>query len=330
MNKDFSDAISLDDVAPDAVALVEAFRTNVGVSFQDAPLTEVRANYLKSCAINGLKKQDVGSIKTLEFPVENGFAALRIYRASGLPADQKTPLTFFIHGGGWVIGDLDSHDSLCRYLANHTQSTVVAVDYRRAPEYKFPIPLNDCRDALTYVMVHADEWQLDLSTAVIVGDSAGGNMATVLANQHDYRPEGMKFAAQVLFYPVTDLTAGTTSYQNITSGFALTAESMYWFREMYTSPGTDLTDELLSPLLRKDRSIQPSMFIVTVGLDPLADEGIEYAARAARSGTRVIHHHLPKHMHGIFTAAGKIDTGRELLEKAASFINAVQQPIDVR
>ncbi|WP_296254292.1 MULTISPECIES: alpha/beta hydrolase [unclassified Pseudomonas] len=317
-----SQAIALEQVAADAADLVRAFRANGEVSFQDVPLANARANYLKACAANGVIPEAVAEVKTLEYPVDKGSAALRVYRPASSAAYAVTPLVFFIHGGGWVIGNLDSHDSLCRSLANQSGASVVAVDYRLAPEQQFPVPLNDCLAALRFVRDNAGELRLDPTNAVVAGDSAGGNMATVLANHPEYQLQGIGFRAQVLFYPVTDLTASHGSYQRISQGFPLTAKSMYWFREQYLPTGQDPTDARLSPLLHAAERVQPDLFIATVGLDPLADEGIAYAAAAARAGTAVVHHHLPRHAHGLLTSAGKIETGRRLLTQAADFIAA--------
>ena len=320
--------VPLDQVAPDLAPLLAAFRAAGAVSLQDLPLREVRANYLKSCKANGLPWQEVAAVDTIECPVEDGSSiGLRLYRGHGIPADKASRVIFFIHGGGWAIGNLDSHDPLCRTLANHTASTVIAVDYRLAPEYKFPTPLNDCRDALAYIVARAAQLELDVSQMVVTGDSAGGNMATVLANRTDYRPAGFLFAGQVLLYPVTDLACTGASYARITSGFPLTAATMHWFRDLYLDADADVGNDLLSPLRAASEQPQPPMFIVTAGLDPLADEGIAYAAKAARAGTRVIHHHLPNHMHGIFTSAGKVETGRTMLEVAARFVRALWQGI---
>jgi acetyl esterase len=313
-------AIALEQVAADAVDLVRAFRANGEVSFQDVPLADARANYLKACAANGVSHEAVAEVQTLEYPVAQGTACLRLYRPASSAREAVTPLVFFIHGGGWVIGNLDSHDSLCRSLANQSKASVVAVDYRLAPEQQFPVPLDDCLAALRFVRDNASALLLDLTNAVVAGDSAGGNMATVLANHPAYQLEGIGFKAQVLFYPVTDLTASHGSYRRINQGFPLTAKSMYWFREQYLPAGQNLGDARLSPLLHAEGRVQPDLFILTVGLDPLADEGIAYAATAARAGTAVVHHHLPRHAHGVLTSAGKIETGRRLLTQAAEFI----------
>lgn len=312
-------AVPLNEVAADAVDLVRAFRDNGEISFQDVPLAAARANYIKACAANGFPAQAVAEVYTLDYPVAGGTAALRVYRPAGTPAQAMTPLVVFIHGGGWVIGDLDSHDGLCRTLANQSAATVVAVEYRLAPEHRFPVPLQDCAGALRYISTHAEQLKVDPGRTLLAGDSAGGNMATVLANDPDSQTLGLNIKGQVLFYPVTDLSASQPSYRRITCGFPLTANSMHWFREQYTGPVADLNDARLSPLLHAEGLRQPPLFILTVGHDPLADEGIAYAAAAARAGTLVEHVHLPAHAHGLLTSAGKIATGQRVLTQAARF-----------
>ncbi|AVD90899.1 alpha/beta hydrolase [Pseudomonas sp. SWI44] len=309
----------LNEVAADAVDLVRAFRDNGEISFQDVPLAAARANYIKACAANGLPAQAVAEVYTLDYPVAGGSAALRVYRPAGTPAQAVTALVVFIHGGGWVIGDLDSHDGLCRALANQSAATVVAVEYRLAPEHRFPIPLQDCAEALRYIANHAEQLKVDPGRTLLAGDSAGGNMATVLANDPESQTLGLNIKGQVLFYPVTDLSASQPSYQRITRGFPLTANSMRWFRAQYTGPLTDWREAHLSPLLHAEGRRQPPLFILTVGHDPLADEGIAYAATAARAGTYVEHVHLPAHAHGLLTSAGKIATGQRVLTQAARF-----------
>lgn len=320
MSESIAEPIALGQVAADAVGLIQAFRANGEVSFQDVPLMDARANYLKACAANGLEPQAVADIRTLDYPVASGTASLRVYRAAGTPAQLVTPVVVFIHGGGWVIGDLDSHDSICRSLANQTSATVIAIQYRLAPEHRFPVPLEDCLAAIRYIASQALELKIDPMRALIAGDSAGGNMATVLANDPACQASGLTFKGQALFYPVTDLTASQPSYQRITCGFPLTARSMHWFREQYTSPGQDWHDARLSPLLHAEGRKQPPLFILTVGHDPLADEGIAYASAAARSGSEVVHVHLPGHAHGVLTSAGKMETGRRVLAQAAQFM----------
>lgn len=315
-------SVSLDEVADDAVELIRTFRDNGSISFQDLPLERSRAAYLASCRANGLPSAEVGDVETLSCPVAGGEIAIRLYRPPGMLADAVLPLVLFVHGGGWVLGDLDTHDPICRTICRDTGLIVAAIDYRRAPEHPFPVPAEDCRQAVAWLADQAGVLNLDVSRAIVFGDSAGAGIATWLASPNALLPAALNICGQVLLYPVTDLSAEWPSYTRLTAGFPLTASSMRWFAGLYVAPGTDRTDPRLSPLLGAERR-QPPLFIVTVGLDPLCDEGIAFAAAASRGGTHVEHHHMPRHAHGLFTSAGRIATGARLLHRACAFIEDI-------
>jgi acetyl esterase len=308
--------IPLSSVAPDARGSIQMFRDNGEISFQDVPLEQARENYLRACAAYGLPRLDLPLVRDHSLPSRDGALRVREYRSG---AQGKAPAILFLHGGGWVIGDLETHDGLCRLLAKESQATVFAVDYRLAPEHPFPGPLDDCIAALQWLSSNADALGVDLSRLGLAGDSAGGNLAAVLANEDRLRPEGCSPRAQALFYPVTDLRCKTSSYRRIVSGFPLTAASMRWFRDHYVGSEGAFDDPRLSPLLAPRLSRAP-LFLLSCGLDPLADEGVAYAARAIEGGGRVEHHHLPAHAHGILTSAGRIETGRTMALRAAQFL----------
>lgn len=316
--------VPLSSIAPDARDLIQAYRESGEISFQDVPLATARENYLRGCEANGLPRADCAVVRDHEVPVPGATLRVREYRRD---ASGKPPAVLFMHGGGWVIGNLDTHDAICRTLARESGAAVYAVDYRLAPEHPFPTPLDDCAAALRWLVDHAASLDVDVSRLGLAGDSAGGNLAAVLANTQVLLPRACIVRAQVLFYPVTDLRGETASYQRIVAGFPLTANSMHWFRDHYLRPGTSLDDArfpslfspLLSPLLAP-RPSNASLFLLSCGLDPLADEGVAYAARAIAAGARVEHQHLPAHAHGIITSAGRIDTGRVMLIRAAAFL----------
>jgi len=313
--------IPLEAVASDAVELIAAFRDTGGTSFGSAAVAEARDSYLASCRRNGVPNEAVDHVEDLVCPVVGGTITVRRYAA--LPPSGDAAIVF-LHGGGWALGDLETHDPICRYLATATGLPVFAVDYRRAPEHRFPIPLDDCAAALRFVAEHAAGLGAESRRLVIVGDSAGGNLAAVLANDPAMAVEGTAFLGQVLLYPVTDLSSESASYARIAEGFPLVAESMRWFADLYLADDSDPADPRLSPL-RLDRPVAPPppAFIVSLGLDPLGDEGIAYASHLARHGGHVEHHHLPRHAHGIFTSAGRIPTGRRMLDRAVAFIQEV-------
>lgn len=309
--------VPLDEVAEDARPLVKAFRDAGEVSFQDVPLAQSRANYRAGCAANGIDPAPVAVIRDHGVTVGGGEILIREYRPTA--GAEVLPAALFVHGGGWVIGDLETHDRICRHLSAHGGRAIFAVDYRLAPEHPFPVPLEDCGTALAWLVAAADDLRVDRASIAGVGDSAGGNLVAVLANDPGLRPQGFDFDRLVLLYPVTDLRRGTPSYGRVTAGFPLTAAAMAWFIDHYLPQGVDPSDPRLSPLLAPALSLRP-LFIVSCGLDPLSDEIVAYAGAAAQAGAPVEHHHLPGHAHGLFTSAGKIATGEWMMGRVAEFL----------
>jgi acetyl esterase len=311
----------LSDFHPEAAKLIGAFRENGSVSFQDLPLAESRAAYELSCARNGLPRRELASVESLRVPTPGhdvDGVPVRVYRPQAGGKGQA-PCIVFIHGGGWAIGSLDTHDPICRELAYASGATVVAVDYRLSPEHRFPAPLEDCAAVLKHLFANAGQYGIDSARLAVVGDSAGGNMAAVLAlmSRDGTLPP---LQAQVLLYPVTDLAAESASYARVITGLPLTAASMQWFRNQYLSPSQDAADWRVSPLRAESAAGLAPAFVVTVGHDPLADEGIAYAGRLASAGTAVVHHHLPGYAHGLFTAGGVISAAGPLLGAGAAFM----------
>ena len=220
-----------------------------------------------------------------------------------------------------MIGSVDTHDGICRHLARHGGCAVASVEYRLAPEHRWPVPLDDCERALDYLAANASALAIDASR-MILGDSAGGNMATLIANAAS--AAGPAIIGQVLFYPVTDLTASLPSYQRIQGGFPLVAESMRWFRKHYVPAGTPFDLPRLSPLLHGRQAAAADVHCHG-GAGSVCDEGIAYASCAARAGSTVEHLHLPGHHHGIITAARTIPAARYLLDRAASFVRRLAE-----
>lgn len=317
-------AVPLDEVAADAVALIQAFRDAGSVSFQDVPLDQSRAAYEAACAANGVPVEVLERVEDITCQVNGGSIRLRHYRPGGNDSGIPRAVVLFLHGGGWVIGSVETHDRICRYLAATSGLDVVSVDYRLAPEYPFPTPLEDSIAALDFVSDRAGEYGWDPNRIIVAGDSAGGNLATVLATDPGCIVSGTTIIGQMLLYPVANLLHESDSYARITDGFPLTAGSMRWFRSLYLADPQSAGDLRVSPGLRPPAELAergaPPAFVVTVGMDPLADEGVEYAGLLARAGAAVEHHHLPRHSHGLFTSAGVIPTGAKLLNRAASWL----------
>ena len=208
------------------------------------------------------------------------------------------PLLVFFHGGGFVLGDIETHDGLCRLICRDAGVHVLSIDYRLAPEHKAPAAVQDCYAAYRWALEHAAELGADPARVAVGGDSAGGNLAAVVSQQA--RDDGVRLPAlQLLIYPVADLSADTRSKTLFAEGFFLTKKDMDWFRDMYvTGSSVATTDPLVAPLLADDFSGLPPALLLTGGFDPLRDEGKQYAAALAAAGVPVDHRHYGSLIHG--------------------------------
>lgn len=301
-------------VAADAAAVLEKFRASGGRSFHTYPVEEVRELYERGCASNGLSRDSLSSVS--DFTV--GDFEVRVYDPQVLRG--PTPVILFFHGGGWVIGSLATHDGLCRRLATLTGQPVVAVDYRLAPEHPYPAAIEDSRAALNWLFTAGPIHNLEVTEAVLVGDSAGGQLAAVLAIENAAKTDPLPVAAQVLIYPMVDLTMSSPSYARVTEGFPLVADTIAWFADLYLPQGTDRTAPDISPAFASLSAELPPAFVITVDNDPLVDEGAGYAAALAQAGTEVRYQHLPGYAHGLLTSAGRIHRGEQIVDEIAAFI----------
>lgn len=252
-------------------------------------------------------------------PGPAGPIPLRLYR----PTDAaRLPGILFLHGGGWTMGNLDTHDTLCRTLANATGAAVIAVDYRLAPEDKFPAAFDDGWAALRHVAAHAAEFGIDPHGLAICGDSAGGNLAAALALQaRDHG--GPRLAAQILLYPVTDMTMRAASHRENATGFLLTAEAVAWYRDRYLRAPDDQLDWRASPLLAGTLAGLPPACILTAGCDPLRDEGDAYAARLRAAGVPVAHLPMPGFIHGFLAMRRVIRGADQAIRRIAAELAAL-------
>lgn len=222
---------------------------------------------------------------------------VRIY--SPVAGSGVLPVLVFFHGGGWVIGDLNSHDTLCRSLANQAHCRVVAVDYRLSPEHKFPAGLDDAYSVLEWVEQHAGEIDVDPNRIAVGGDSAGGNLAAVLSlKARDEK--GPSIAFQLLIYPVTDHTAEDGSREEFAEGYFLAQETMLWFSEQYMKPDDDWQTPYASPLMAENFANLPPAYVVTAGYDILRDEGKAYADALSSANVDVVHKNYSGMIHGFF------------------------------
>jgi acetyl esterase len=301
-------------VAPDAAPVLEEFRAAGGRPFHTYPVPQVRELYERSCAANGLKSVPVAS--TADFSIDE--FQVRVYDPR--PFNGPSPAILFFHGGGWVMGSLSSHDGLCRRLAALTRLPIVAVDYRLAPEHPYPAAINDSRAALNWLFNARQEHGLTVTNAVLVGDSAGGQLASVLAIENAKRAEPFPVSAQVLIYPMVDLTMSAASYARVQEGFPLVADTIAWFADNYLPREVDRRVPDVSPALADLPAGLPPSYVITVDNDPLVDEGSRYAAALAQAGTEVRYQHLTGYAHGLLTSAGRIARGEQTVADIAGFI----------
>jgi acetyl esterase len=232
-----------------------------------------------------------------------GSIPVRVYRPE---VDGPVPTVVFFHGGGFVIGDLDTHDGVCRLLSKDVGAVVVSVDYRLAPEHRFPAAVEDADAALRWVVDHVDEYGGDRARIAVAGDSAGGNLAAVAAQLA--HADGIELAAQLLVYPAVDfLSDDYPSRIENAEGYFLTLKDSHWFAEQYTghraADPRDVefaSDRRLSPLLAPSLAGLPPAIVATAEYDPLRDEGDAYAAALEKAGVRVDHRCFPGLIHGFY------------------------------
>jgi acetyl esterase len=255
---------------------------------------------------------EVNTVEDIVIPVRDGQVPARVYS----PDDAAATIVWF-HGGLWVFGGLDSHDAMCRILADAAGCTVVAVDYRLAPEHPFPIPLNDCWDALKWIAGEFSSQPL-----IVGGDSAGGNLAAVCAlRARDHH--GPKLAMQVLVYPMTDSAMDTGSYAERGGDDTLMGtRNVAWSYDHYVPHGTDRGDPEISPLRASDLSNLPPAIVVTDEYDPLRDEGRAYAQQLREAGVAVTAHQYDDMMHVFFQFVNVFERGNEAVERVGEEIRA--------
>ncbi|MCC7368427.1 MAG: alpha/beta hydrolase [Chloroflexi bacterium] len=291
---------------------------------RDSTPEEARAGALKRRHHFGIPPIPVAKVEDRAVPGPAGEIPIQIYTPE---AAGPLPVLVYYHGGGWVSGCIETHENACRALANLTPCVVVSVEYRRAPETKFPGPLEDCYAATSWVSEHASEIGADAARLAVGGDSAGGNLAAAVALLARERG-GPTVAYQLLIYPVTDCNFETVSYREAAEGYGLTQDSMRYFWEMYTPDEADAANPLAS-VLRADLSGLPPAHLLTAEYDPLRDEGDAYAAKLKAAGVEVDHVTYPGQIHGFFNVGTMMKTGEVAVERAAKAMAKALAPAGV-
>jgi acetyl esterase len=288
----------------------------LGLKLDGGDPVEVRAMMANFPRVEG---EAVGSVEDRTVPGPAGAIPVRIYQPAA-PSGGPRPVLVWFHGGGWVLGNLDGSDFGARMFANAANTTVVSVDYRLAPEAKFPAAADDCFAVTQWVSQNAAALGADPAKLAVGGDSAGGNLAAVVA-QMAKAQGGPKVGFQLLIYPVTNYSYDTASYLDNAAGYLLTKESMVWFWDLYLRTPADGKDPKASPMQAADLSGLPPALVVTAEYDPLRDEGEAYAEKLRKAGVKVEQTRYAGQIHG-FYANGAIDDGLAAVRQGAKAMRA--------
>lgn len=257
---------------------------------------------------------EVAKVEDRNIPGPDGDVPVRIYTPEG---DGPFPILAWYHGGGWVVGDLESADGSARNLCVGGQCVVVSVDYRLAPETKFPGPAEDCWAATTWAADNAFSFNGDPTRLAVGGDSAGGNLAAAMSLMAADRG-GPEIAFQLLVYPVTDADFNSVSYGENGEGYSLTKATMQWYWDHYLSGGEDAANPYAAPLQAKSLAGQPPALVITAEYDPLRDEGEAYAKRLREAGVEATSTRYDGVIHGFFSMGAVVDKGQQAVDEASA------------
>jgi acetyl esterase len=265
---------------------------------------DARRFYLERRAVTQPPPRPMAEVCDLTVAGPGDDIALRLYRPGNVIS--PSPTLVYFHGGGWTMGDLDTHDSLCRDLAEAGDCAVVAVDYRMGPEHRFPAAVDDVLAATRWLQRHAEKLRLNPRRFAVGGDSAGGNLAAVMALAWRDAGEAIPLKFQLLIYPATDMRALAPSHTSNGQGYMLTSDSIAYFRGHYIDPH-QYSDWRASPLLHADLSGLPPALLITAGYDPLRDEGRQYADALSAAGSPAQYVCFERQIHGFITMGRVID-----------------------
>jgi acetyl esterase len=305
---------------PQVKALLDFMATVEGKPLEEQSVEEARAQIMQLRELAG-PPADVAKVEDREIPGPGGPIPIRVYTPEG---SGLRPVLVYYHGGGWVVGSRDLVDVPVRALANRSGCVVVSVEYRLAPEHKFPAAPEDCYAATRWVAENAAALGVDPNRLAVGGDSAGGNLAAAVSLMARDRG-GPKIAYQLLIYPVTNRDFTTRSYQENADDYLLTRNAMIWFWDHYLARPEDAWNAYAAPLLAADLSGLPPARVITAEFDPLRDEGEAYAARLIEEGVPVELRRYDGMIHGFFQMGGTVDGGNlVVVESAAALRGAIE------
>lgn len=303
---------------PQAAQLLERIARSALPLYHTLPAHVARRVYHDTRAVLAPPAPEVAEARLV---VIGHSMAARAYRPAGAGKGEILPALVYFHGGGWVIGDLDTHDVLCRQFANGARCAVISVDYRLAPEHPFPAAVEDAIAATRWVASEARALRVDPQHIAVGGDSAGGNLAAVVSL--DARDTGRPaICFQLLIYPGTDQRCGHASHERNGEGYLLTRHSIEYFRGHYLTRKEDWLDWRASPFLAETLKGLPPAFVLTAGFDPLLDEGRAYAERLAKEGGEVAYLDYPDMVHGFILFGGVLDTANTAVAECCARLRA--------
>jgi len=305
---------------PQARALIDLMIERQVPPVHTLPAAEARRLYLERRGFTQPEPPPLAEVQDLR---SDTGTPLRLYR----PGAGRLPLLVYFHGGGWTVGDLDTHDVVCRTLAAGAGCAVLSVDYRLAPEHRFPAAVDDCIAAARFARREAAALGIDPERIAVGGDSAGGNLAAVAAIT--LRDAGEPLSYQLLIYPATDMRAIAPSHTTNGQGYLLTADSVAYYRGLYMPGESSWPDWRASPLLAADLSRLPPALVLTAGYDPLRDEGLQYADALSAAGNRVQYVCFERQIHGFITMGRVIDEAHTALATCAAALRQAFMPAGV-
>jgi acetyl esterase len=303
---------------PIVAALFERFPQLLTYKVWEKTPEEVREAYRSLCDKSDLKDIAIGKVENLQAPGPAGPLTVRAYTPIA-PGQSPIPAIVYFHGGGFVMGDLDTHDGVCRTLANESGCRVLSINYRRAPEHPFPAAIEDAFAAVKWVEDSATEIEIEPNGIAVAGDSACVKLASVVSLIAKANRGAPHIAFQMQLYPSISLTREFIN-RPFGTGYRLEDRAIQWFYSHYMPPGSDPDDERLSPVAAKDVSGLPPAYILTAGFDPLRDEAIAYAAKLKAAGVAVTHVDYPTMIHGFLTMQGWIPLAGQAIAAAGKAV----------
>ena len=311
-----------DELHPEALSIIEdvrlAEKSGEKIPMYKMSHIEARNAYLAMRSALSPPAPEVLKIQDIKIPVENQEINARYYRGINKDEKELLPLTIFFHGGGWVIGDLDTHDVVCRQLANEGKFDVLSIDYRMGPEHRFPTTINDAINSINWIVKNSLNFPINKEKIAVCGDSAGGNIAAVCCINSKIN-NGPKISFQALIYPSTHLGSHYKSKEKY-DGYILSKLLMNWFEEKYINKN-ELDDWRAAPILYKDLGDLPNTLIAVAGCDPLKDEGIAYVEALIKAGNNVEIKIFEGQIHGFLTMGARISDTNKLIKLVSKSIN---------